>query len=108
MKNVQHTGANLTSERLLDFSSDEGGSVDHGDFPNTCLCGVLAGTSGFIIHSWPFYAGRTQEYFEYTPGILRAYVKPSHFNALTFTVQDLACHTTSCLISTYLIGALRM
>eukprot|EP00811_Abedinium_folium_P033418 NODE_6383_length_1676_cov_20.362169.p1 GENE.NODE_6383_length_1676_cov_20.362169~~NODE_6383_length_1676_cov_20.362169.p1 ORF type:complete len:474 (+),score=139.39 NODE_6383_length_1676_cov_20.362169:62-1423(+) len=28
-----------------------------------------------------------KEYFEYTPGILRAYVHPSHFNALTFNLQ---------------------
>eukprot|EP00448_Togula_jolla_P009901 CAMPEP_0170602814 /NCGR_PEP_ID=MMETSP0224-20130122/18589_1 /TAXON_ID=285029 /ORGANISM="Togula jolla, Strain CCCM 725" /LENGTH=456 /DNA_ID=CAMNT_0010927673 /DNA_START=49 /DNA_END=1416 /DNA_ORIENTATION=+ len=28
-----------------------------------------------------------KEYFEYTPGILRAYVKPAHFDALTFTLQ---------------------
>ena len=28
-----------------------------------------------------------QEYFEYTPGILRAYVKPKHLDALTFTLQ---------------------
>ncbi len=28
-----------------------------------------------------------QEYFEYTPGVLRAYVKPKHLDALTFTLQ---------------------
>merc|ERR1712176_635339 len=28
-----------------------------------------------------------KEYFEYTPGVLRAYVKPAHFDALTFTLQ---------------------
>jgi len=28
-----------------------------------------------------------KEYFEYTPGILRAFVKPSHFDSLTFTLQ---------------------
>jgi len=28
-----------------------------------------------------------KEFFEYTPGILRAYVKPVHFDALTFTLQ---------------------
>ncbi|CAK9062068.1 unnamed protein product [Durusdinium trenchii] len=27
------------------------------------------------------------EYFEYTPGVLRAYVKPKHLDALTFTLQ---------------------
>jgi len=30
-----------------------------------------------------------KEYFEYTPGILRAYVKPAHFDALTFTLQPI-------------------
>mmetsp|Transcript_15880 Transcript_15880/g.18506 ORF Transcript_15880/g.18506 Transcript_15880/m.18506 type:complete len:90 (-) Transcript_15880:3-272(-) len=28
-----------------------------------------------------------KEYFEYTPGVLRAYVKPKHLDALTFTLQ---------------------
>mmetsp|Transcript_64820 Transcript_64820/g.173749 ORF Transcript_64820/g.173749 Transcript_64820/m.173749 type:complete len:533 (+) Transcript_64820:59-1657(+) len=28
-----------------------------------------------------------KEYFEYTPGVLRAYVKPSHFDALTFCIE---------------------
>jgi len=28
-----------------------------------------------------------KEFFEYTPGILRAYVKPAHFDALSFTLQ---------------------
>ena len=28
-----------------------------------------------------------QEFFEYTPGVLRAYVKPKHLDALTFTLQ---------------------
>jgi hypothetical protein len=28
-----------------------------------------------------------KEFFEYTPGILRAYVKPKHLDALTFTLQ---------------------
>jgi len=37
-----------------------------------------------------------KEYFEYTPGILRAYVHPSHFNALTFTVQDVIEHKMGC------------
>ena len=31
--------------------------------------------------------GKSQEYFEYTPGVLRAYVKPKHLDALTFTLQ---------------------
>eukprot|EP00438_Fugacium_kawagutii_P004715 Skav217795 [mRNA] locus=scaffold1782:366722:371593:- [translate_table: standard] len=29
----------------------------------------------------------SSEYFEYTPGVLRAYVKPKHLDALTFTLQ---------------------
>jgi len=29
-----------------------------------------------------------KEYFEYTPGILRAYVKPCHLDALTFCLND--------------------
>merc|ERR1712194_561073 len=28
-----------------------------------------------------------KEYFEYTPGILRAFVKPAHFDAPSFTLQ---------------------
>jgi len=27
-----------------------------------------------------------KEFFEYTPGILRCYVKPSHFDSLSFTL----------------------
>ncbi|KAF4648652.1 hypothetical protein FOZ61_002369, partial [Perkinsus olseni] len=30
-----------------------------------------------------------KEYFEYTPGILRAYVKPGHYDALSFTYQSI-------------------
>ena len=39
-----------------------------------------------------------QEYFEYTPGVLRAYVKPKHLDALTFTLQPVieAMHTGDC------------
>ena len=28
-----------------------------------------------------------EEYFEYTPGVLRAFVKPAHLDSLTFTLQ---------------------
>ena len=28
-----------------------------------------------------------KEYFEYTPGVLRAFVKPAHLDSLTFTLQ---------------------
>eukprot|EP00392_Amoebophrya_sp_AT5.2_P019245 g20007.t1 len=37
-----------------------------------------------------------KEFFEYTPGILRAYVKPCHFDALTFTLQDVIEHKMGC------------
>ena len=33
-----------------------------------------------------------KEVFEYTPGILRAYVKPAHFGALAFTLQNVLEH----------------
>merc|ERR1719281_1690479 len=28
-----------------------------------------------------------KEFFEYTPGVLRAFVKPAHFDSLSFTLQ---------------------
>jgi len=37
-----------------------------------------------------------KEYFEYTPGVLRAYVKPSHFDALTFTLQTVIEQKMGC------------
>jgi len=37
-----------------------------------------------------------KEFFEYTPGILRAYVKPAHFDALTFTLNDVVEHKIGC------------
>ena len=33
-----------------------------------------------------------KEFFEYTPGILRAYVKPAHFDSLSFTLQPVYEH----------------
>lgn len=33
-----------------------------------------------------------KEFFEYTPGILRAYVKPCHFDALSFHLNDVIEH----------------
>merc|ERR1711976_602100 len=30
-----------------------------------------------------------KEFFEYTPGILRCYVKPAHFDSLSFTLQPI-------------------
>merc|ERR1712137_759892 len=37
-----------------------------------------------------------KEYFEYTPGILRAYVKPKHFDALTFTLAPVIERRMGC------------
>ncbi|CAD7923099.1 unnamed protein product [Amoebophrya sp. A25] len=37
-----------------------------------------------------------KEFFEYTPGILRAYVKPCHFDALTFTLSDVVEKKMGC------------
>lgn len=34
-----------------------------------------------------------KEFFEYTPGILRAYVKPAHFDALSFTLSGVIEHS---------------
>ena len=41
-----------------------------------------------------------QEYFEYTPGVLRAYVKPKHLDALTFTLQPVieAKRLATCMV----------
>jgi len=37
-----------------------------------------------------------KEYFEYTPGVLRAYVKPKHLDALTFTLQPVIEEKMGC------------
>jgi len=37
-----------------------------------------------------------KEFFEYTPGVLRAYVKPAHLDALTFTLQPVIEHKLGC------------
>jgi len=37
-----------------------------------------------------------KEFFEYTPGILRAYVKPAHFDALSFTLQPVVEDRMGC------------
>merc|ERR1712139_562726 len=37
-----------------------------------------------------------KEYFEYTPGVLRAYVKPKHLDALTFTIQPVIEERMGC------------
>jgi len=37
-----------------------------------------------------------KEFFEYTPGVLRAYVKPKHLDALTFTLQPVIEEKMSC------------
>jgi len=37
-----------------------------------------------------------KEFFEYTPGVLRAYVKPKHLDALTFTLQPVIEEKMGC------------
>jgi len=37
-----------------------------------------------------------KEYFEYTPGVLRAYVKPKHLDALTFTLSPVIEERMGC------------
>jgi len=37
-----------------------------------------------------------KEYFEYTPGVLRAYVKPKHLDALTFTLKPVIEDSMGC------------
>jgi hypothetical protein len=37
-----------------------------------------------------------KEFFEYTPGVLRAYVKPAHLNSLTFTLQPVIERKMGC------------
>jgi len=37
-----------------------------------------------------------KEFFEYTPGVLRAYVKPKHLDALTFTLQPVIEERMGC------------
>jgi hypothetical protein len=37
-----------------------------------------------------------KEYFEYTPGVLRAYVKPKHLDALTFTLSPVIEEKMGC------------
>eukprot|EP00451_Oxyrrhis_marina_P002165 CAMPEP_0204270908 /NCGR_PEP_ID=MMETSP0468-20130131/19160_1 /ASSEMBLY_ACC=CAM_ASM_000383 /TAXON_ID=2969 /ORGANISM="Oxyrrhis marina" /LENGTH=477 /DNA_ID=CAMNT_0051246499 /DNA_START=60 /DNA_END=1494 /DNA_ORIENTATION=+ len=54
---------------------------------------IGGGFSGLLVardlhHDFDVLVVDAKEYFEYTPGILRAYVKPAHFDALTFTVQE--------------------
>merc|ERR1719443_2276570 len=37
-----------------------------------------------------------KEFFEYTPGILRCFVKPAHFDALSFTIQPVIERKMGC------------
>jgi NADH dehydrogenase FAD-containing subunit len=37
-----------------------------------------------------------KEYFEYTPGVLRAYVKPKHLDALTFALAPVIDERMGC------------
>ncbi|CAJ1443438.1 unnamed protein product [Effrenium voratum] len=41
-----------------------------------------------VANEFDSYRGKdAKEYFEYTPGVLRAFVKPAHLDSLTFTLQ---------------------
>eukprot|EP00408_Alexandrium_pacificum_P020123 CAMPEP_0171181836 /NCGR_PEP_ID=MMETSP0790-20130122/14460_1 /TAXON_ID=2925 /ORGANISM="Alexandrium catenella, Strain OF101" /LENGTH=74 /DNA_ID=CAMNT_0011646777 /DNA_START=80 /DNA_END=301 /DNA_ORIENTATION=+ len=37
-----------------------------------------------------------KEFFEYTPGVLRAFVKPKHLDALTFTLHPVIEEKMGC------------
>jgi apoptosis-inducing factor 2 len=54
---------------------------------------VGGGFSGLLVardlaHSFEVTVVDAKEYFEYTPGILRCFVKPEHYDALSFTYQS--------------------
>jgi hypothetical protein len=49
------------------------------------FCGLLCGRD--LTHNFLVTIVDAKEFFEYTPGVLRAYVKPKHLDALTFTLQ---------------------
>ena len=46
------------------------------------LCVVLVVRGGFLVTIVD-----AKEYFKYTPGVLRAHVKPKHLDALRFTLK---------------------
>jgi hypothetical protein len=49
------------------------------------FCGLVCARD--LTHSFLVTVVDCKEFFEYTPGVLRAYVKPKHLDALTFTLQ---------------------
>jgi len=49
------------------------------------FCGLLCARD--LTHGFLVTIVDCKEFFEYTPGVLRAYVKPKHLDALTFTLQ---------------------
>merc|ERR1719329_739063 len=49
------------------------------------FCGLLCARD--LTHGFLVTVVDCKEFFEYTPGVLRAYVKPKHLDALTFTLQ---------------------
>merc|ERR1719316_2392114 len=49
------------------------------------FCGLLCGRD--LTHGFLVTIVDAKEFFEYTPGVLRAFVKPKHLDALTFTLQ---------------------
>jgi hypothetical protein len=49
------------------------------------FCGLVCARD--LTHAFLVTIADAKEYFEYTPGVLRAYVKPKHLDALSFTLQ---------------------
>jgi hypothetical protein len=49
------------------------------------FCGLVCARD--LTHGFLVTVVDCKEFFEYTPGVLRAYVKPKHLDALTFTLQ---------------------
>jgi hypothetical protein len=49
------------------------------------FCGLLCARD--LTHGFLVTIVDAKEFFEYTPGVLRAYAKPKHLDALTFTLQ---------------------
>jgi NADH dehydrogenase FAD-containing subunit len=52
--------------------------------------GIMAARD--LAHKFHVTVVDCKEFFEYTPGILRAFVKPAHFDNLTFTLQEVLEH----------------
>ena len=65
------------------------GSVPAGVLSSPCRGGQFTGNFCARELKKQFYVTvvDAKEYFEYTPGVLRAFVKPAHLDSLTFTLQ---------------------